>query len=363
MQLAGTETLLMNLYRNVDRKQVQFDFAVNVTEESAYDAEIRSMGGRIIHYPRYRGVNHIAYVRWWHRFFDEHPEYHIVHGHIGSSAAIYLHIAKQHRCYAIAHSHNVHEKQTLHNLLEKRTMHDVLYKIWSFPTRYIADFFFGCSRQALLDRYGSRVAARDNSAVLNNSIDVARFAYNGQYRDEIRREYALSPQDFVIGTVGRLTLQKNPTMILQIMSELKTRGCDCKFMWVGQGDLEQSIKAEIRRLGLDDRVLLVGARQDVYKIYSAIDTFIFPSRYEGLGIVCIEAQAAGLPALCSTAIPEEANITDLFHYLPLDNAGAWADEILRQRETPRTDYGAAVVAAGYDILAEAQKLQNFYLQI
>lgn len=363
MHFAGTETLLMNLYRNVDRERVQFDFAVQSITEQPYDAEILQLGGKIYHYPRYRGLNHRAYVRWWYQFFKEHPEYRIVHGHIGSTAAIYLSIAKRYDCYAIAHSHSIHEKMGIRNLFEKKMVHDILYKVYSWRTRKVADFFFGCSHGALVDRYGRKVAEDAQwSRVQNNAIEVSKFVYNEQYRQEVRSEYSIGNDEFVVGTVGRLTLQKNPRMLINIVYELKRRGIGFKFLWIGTGELRQYVETEIARCGLGDCVVLAGVRKDVYKIYSAIDEFLFPSRWEGLGIVAVEAQAAGLPTLCSEVVPLEAKCTELFHSLPLDDVGRWVDEIVRQRGVKRTDRSEEIKATNYDICAEAHKLQEFYEQ-
>ena len=105
MDRGGAETMIMNLYRNIDREKVQFDFVVHTTKNAAYDEEIRKLGGRIYRCPRYQLMNHIQYVRWWNRFFHDH-QYKIVHGHIGSSAAIYLWIAKKYNAFTIAHSHS-----------------------------------------------------------------------------------------------------------------------------------------------------------------------------------------------------------------------------------------------------------------
>ena len=136
MDLAGTETLLMNFYRNINRENVQFDFAVSATQECAYDREIEELGGYIFHYPRYKGTNHFAYKKWWEEFLDEHTEYHVVHGHIGSTAAIYLSIANKKGRYTIAHSHSTNSTVKINS---------IIYGLFSYPTRYIADYFFGCS--------------------------------------------------------------------------------------------------------------------------------------------------------------------------------------------------------------------------
>ena len=206
MNRAGVETMLMNLYRTIDREKIQFDFAVTTTARCDYDDEIESLGGRSIHYPRYVGKNHFAYTKWWNDFFKAHPEYRIIHGHIGSTASIYLTIAKKYGCYTIAHSHSTSGGFG---------MHKVLYKIYSYSTRYIADYFIGCSTEALVARYGRRVAGNhDISFVLNNGIDVAKYAFSSQIRKEVLEELCLSVNDIIIGTVGRLTPQKNPFFCL-----------------------------------------------------------------------------------------------------------------------------------------------------
>ena len=119
MNMAGTETMLMNFYRNIDREKVQFDFAVCTEEHCDYEDEILSMGGRIIRYPQYRGKNHFSYKKWWSEFFRNNREYKIVHGHIGSTAAIYLSIAKKHGCYTIAHSHGTLEPISLRSVIRQ----------------------------------------------------------------------------------------------------------------------------------------------------------------------------------------------------------------------------------------------------
>ena len=204
MNFAGTETLLMNLYRNIDRSQIQFDFAVTADHECAYDAEIQRLGGRIIHYPLYRGVNHFSYVSWWTHFFKNHPEYYIIHGHIGSTAAIYLHIANKFGRFTIAHSHSTSSHRV--------NLHDMLYCVFSYPTRYVADYFMGCSRDALIDRYGKGILKNKNHFILNNGIDAQKYIYSKETRNNVREEIHISEDEIVIGTVGRLTPPPKPPL-------------------------------------------------------------------------------------------------------------------------------------------------------
>lgn len=358
MNMAGTETLLMNLYRNIDRTKVQFDFAVSTENSCAYDAEITSLGGKIIHYPLYRPNVDFRYRKWWNRFFVEHPEYKIIHGHIGSTAAIYLSIAKKHGCFTIAHSHSTSANVSLK---------EIGYKLYSYPTRYIADQFFGCSMQALIDRYGKRVALGSKAKVINNAIDAEKYIYNSITRVKIREKLGIEEQQLIIGTVGRLTFQKNPYEIIRICSELKRKGLEYKFLWYGTGELKEEIKRRISDEKLDDTIYLMGTRSDIYNVLQAFDIFLFPSLSEGLGIACVEAQAAGLPTLCSNTVPEEAKITNECLFLPLNNTKKWSDEIEKiakkvvNKEFIRQNTYRDVLRAGYDIKEVSAWLENFYV--
>ena len=360
MNMAGTETLLVNFYRNIDRSKVQFDFAVMTKKHCAYDDEIISMGGKLIHYPAYRPNTIIEYRNWWNRFFKEHPEYRIVHGHIGSTAAIYLKIAKKYGRFTIAHSHGTNA-----TLSPK----SVLYRICSYPTRYVADQFFSCSQQALIDRYGKKVAEGSKAKVISNAIDAEKYIYNSETRAKIRTELGVDRQQLIIGTVGRLAPPKNPYEILRICKDLKRRGLEFRFLWFGTGELEDDIKKKITEDNLGDVVTLMGTRPDIYNVLQAMDIFLFPSVWEGLGIACVEAQAAGLPTLCSDTVPPEAKATDCCMFLPLNMTDVWCEEIEKvAAEVRKTDYKRPntyrdIVKAGYDIKDVAKWLQDYYMRL
>lgn len=358
MDRAGTESLIMNLYRNIDREKVQFDFAVSAEKKCAFDDEIEVLGGKIYHYPRYCVYNHISYIEWWKNFFGKHQEHSIVHGHIGSTAAIYLSIAKKFGKYTIAHSHNTNSKLSLSS---------TLYRIYSYRTRFIADYFFACSKQALLDRYRKRVANNKKiSSVLNNAIDTSKFSYNDEERKQIRNELGIKESEVTIGTVGRITRQKNPDMIINIVKKLVSDGMKFRFLWVGTGELEDEIKNKINQLGLEDRFIFAGVRNDVYRILMGMDIFVFPSEWEGLGISCVEAQASGLPTLCSEAVPIDAKVSDYFYQLSTDNVDEWCEKVhalIPMINNNNRIYAYQQVAKnGYDITETTNKIRDFYLQ-
>lgn len=354
MNRAGTETMIMNMYRHISRDKVQFDFAVCTEEHSDYEDEIFALGGMLHRYPRYTGKNHFSYKRWWDEFFTAHPEYKVIHGHIGSTAAIYLGIAKKHGRYTIAHSHGTREPLNLRS---------VIWRMYSYPTRYVADHFFGCSMAALETRYGNKVAHDSQRAeVLNNAIDAALYSYDEKVRIKMRNDLNITENEWVIGTIGRLSPQKNPQMIIQVLKELKNRGKKFKFLWVGVGNLKNEVERAILGNNLIDDVQMLGLRNDVPQILQAMDVFILPSVWEGLGIVAVEAQAAGLPTLCSDQVPVEAKLTELCEFIDVGNVELWVDKLLEVKNTNRENTYADIVDGNFDVNDVSKWLERFYLK-
>lgn len=355
MNRGGAETMIMNLYRHIDRSKVQFDFVENSSEPAVFDEEILSLGGRIFRCPHYNGKNHFTYVKWWNDFFKAHPkEYPIVHGHLGSTASIYLSVAKKYGAYAIAHSHS---SGTDHSL------HANLYQIMSYNTRNVADYFFACSEAAGKERFGSKVVSGDHYAVLNNAIDVNRFSYNPSVRNAVRDELGIGQIQLVVGHIGRYTKEKNHEFILKIFSELKKMDSNARLLMVGDGTLRTHIMQMAEQASLSSDVIFTGVRSDVERLVQAMDVFVLPSLYEGLPVTMVEAQTAGLPCIISDKVPPECILTEgLVNIMPLSaSPEAWAEKILAMRAIPRTDRREEIAAHGFDITTEAVKLQEFYL--
>lgn len=358
MNRAGAETMLMNLHRRIDKNLIQFDFAVCAENKCDYDDEIVNLGGRIIHYPRYKIFNHFKYIKFWDNFFKTHDEYKIIHGHAGSTAPLYLAAAKHNKKFTIAHSHNSNWIMPVPKFM---------YDLYSKRMHAITNYFLGCSMLALEVRYGAKTAHDISKArVLNNAIDTKKYIFNKSVRTEARRELNLSDNDFVLGTVGRLTPQKNPHKIIEILETLKNQGISYKFLWVGTGEMKAEIEKIIIENNLNENIKMLGVRDDIPRILQAMDVFILPSLYEGLPVVAIEAQAAGLPVLCSDRFETEAKITDLCKFLPINNADdnqKWLDEIMNAKNiiASRRDTSDEIKRAGFDINYTAEWLQSFYL--
>jgi len=355
MNRGGAESMIMSLYRNIDRKKIQFDFVENSNEPAAFDKEIYSMGGLIYRCPHYHGKNHSAYIKWWEDFFKaHHAEYTIVHGHLGSTAAIYLNIARKYNIFTIAHSHNT----------AGRSLRDIIYQIYAYPTRHIADYFFACSLDAGVSRYGRRICLKSKRFhVLNNAIETNKFKYDPVIRNEVRKKYHLESRK-VIGHVGRFVTQKNHGFLIDIFKKVNDMDKDTILLLVGDGELRKDIEEKIKQLGLQNAVIFTGVQNDVAKFYQAMDLFLFPSLYEGLGIVAVEAQCTGLRCIISDKVSSECIVTDsLVVVCSLkDKAEIWAKNILKTIDYERIDCSEQVKRHGYDIRQTSEWLTNFYLE-
>lgn len=356
MDIGGAETLLMNLYRKIDRNYIQFDFVVNKKKECIFEKEIEKLGGKIYRCPKYYVYNYIEYRKWWCNFFTLHKEYKILHGHIGSSAPIYLRIAKKYGLYTIAHSHATHNT--------KINVKNIVWSMNSFCTRYIADFFFGCSKQAGIDRFGDKIVNSSKFKILKNGIDLQRFTFNEYKRKEIRDKYGIDDY-FVIGNISRLTEAKNHTFLLEVFKEFNKINSKSVLVLVGEGELKKEIEKKINKLNLQSNVILAGMHSNTEDFYSAFDSVCFPSLHEGLPISLIESQAMGLKCLISDSIPQEVDANPkLIKRLDLNKQAArWANEIEMSNNRNAIENAEELKKKGFDIMDTVKKLETFYLDV
>ncbi len=355
MNQGGAEVMIMNLYRKIDRSKIQFDFVENENDGAFYDEEIRKLGGHIYHCPRFIGKNYVKYRKWWKSFFKEHEDYSVVHGHIGSTAAIYLSEAKKHGITTIAHSHNVDGKRKK----------QLLYKILSYPVRNIADYLFMCSKQAGIDRFGEEAISNLNRAFfVPNAIDTELFRFCENARKIKRKKFGIKDEEFLVGHVGRFAEQKNHMYLLDIFKEINIAHPLSKLLLVGDGTLRSDIEAKIIKLGLNDKVIITGVRNDINELMTAMDVLVFPSKYEGLGVTLIEAQCSGLPCVISENIPKESIlIKELVSTCSLsERAALWAEIALRRIHIERVECAGRVKETGFDIEKSAKWLEEFYLE-
>lgn len=345
MGRGGLETMLMNYYRAIDRTKVQFDFLTHRDFEADYDAEILALGGRIYHLPPLNPFGK-GYLSALDRFFSEHPEYRIVHSHLDCMAGIPLKAAKKHGVpVRIGHAHNSSQPKDAKYLLK------LMYK--RMISR-VATQLFACSEDA-----GRWMFGGSDFRVLNNAIDAVRYAYDLQARSATRRELGIPGDRLVFGHVGRFDPQKNHSFLLSVFAHLPK---DAMLLLVGDGVLRPEAEQLAQKLNIRDRVIFTGVRSDVHSLLQAMDVFLFPSLFEGLGIVAVEAQAAGLPCLISDGVPMACKATELVVQIPLSSGvEAWAGEAMKAVGTPRKVTTGEIVSSGFDIAENALWLENFYL--
>ena len=341
----GAESFIMNMYRNIDRNKVQFDFLLR-SNENVFKEELEKMGSRVFttaSFPRHFIQNALQTSR----FFKEH-HYDVIHVHANALLYTYaLSCAKKNgvKC-RIIHSHNsamAHmQLLPIHNA-NKRRIHK------------LATDYFACSDAA------GKWMFNGGYTLVHNAIDLADFAYSAQKRAQIKEKLDIKDGELVIGHVGRFTEQKNHDFLIEVFNEIVKSGCNAKLLLVGDGPLKQAMEKKADELRLADRVLFLGPRKDVATIINAFDIFAFPSVYEGLPIALLEAQANGLPIICADAISKQTIFGGTVNKLPLTlSAKSWAERIMNA-DFRRIQVTDNLQAAGYDIRIEARKLQEFYL--
>lgn len=353
----GAEALLMNLFRNIDRSQFVFDFAVHDDNDGFYGKEAKELGGKVYYFPKYKIFNGIKYRKCWKKFFKEHAkEYQIIHTHHSSSVSMILKIAKKFGLYTIAHSHSAGWDKSLMGLGNRLLSHG---------TRKVADHFFACSYEAAVAQFGKKVANdKSRCEIIKNGIPVNKYVYNESIRKLIRKELGVSDNVHLYGHVGRFTYAKNHQFLLKVYAEILKKDNNSKLLLIGGGDLKSNIISQIKELKLEDHVILAGEKNNVNDYLQAMDYFIFPSNYEGLGIVLIEAQASGLRCMKSDVIPNEVDITDLVSHMSLNESPSnWANKILENIEYSRQNMAKFVEKSGYDIKTSVEHLSSFYLEI
>ena len=346
MKSAGTEMVIMNLYRNVDREQIQFDFCVQQKGET--DEEILKMGGKIHYIPHTKN-----YEKDLLKFFYDHPEYKIVHTHTHAEMGKVLKVAKKAGVSCrIAHSHN--SRTDLPRIFR-------IYKMWkSRDIEANATHFLACSKEAANWLFPLK---HKKAVVWNNAIDLEAFRFNEETRNEYREKLGIPQEAKVIAHVGRFAEQKNHSQMIEWLNALAKKDNYFYALLVGEGPLFESIRSKAE----SERIMFLGLRKDVPQLLCASDLFVFPSLYEGLGIVAVEAQANGLKCIASMGVPLGADIgTGLFERYSLKNDSAfWEDCINNALEITdldkRKELSKKAFDTEYNIKNVALEAQRFYV--
>lgn len=353
----GIMTVLMNYYSHIDRNSIQFDFLFFEHREITFEDRIKSLGGKVYKLPDIRNV--IEFRRGYNQFCKNvYGQYDIAHIHDCFMISFLIDIKKKANVNAlVVHSHNPR--------LSDNLVGEIRNRILSLPNYFIPDYYMACSKQSGEYAFGKRFK---NGMVLNNAIDLPQYQF-----DERKREYTRKELEFdgkiVIGNIAGFRKQKNHRFLLEVFKEILAIEPNSELVLVGEGHLKNDIVKLSEDLGLRDKTVFMGTRDDIPELLCAFDIMLLPSLYEGFGIVLIEAQAAGLPCVYSDMIPKETNIVkERNTILSLGfSAKIWADAVFEaikiDRHIDQDSINMKIGKKGFDISREAEKLRLKYEEL
>lgn len=355
--IGGMETYLMSQYRKLDKKYIQYDF-VNLSKDDkmAFSEEIKNNGSKIYSVPKRKYHPFLHYYEMMKILFHNRKKYKYI---VLNTCHLYyifpLFFAKIIQIpNRIIHSHNSDDE------IKISFFRKILININKILMHFSVTDYWACSEIA-----GKWMFKNRNFRVIHNAINVSDFVYNESIRQKVRTKLGLLKDEFVIGHVGRFSYQKNHDFLIDVFNEVHRRLPESVLILIGDAVEDElyinKAKQKVKELNLVENVRFLGIRNDVPEIMQAMDCFLFPSRFEGLGIVIIEAQTAGLPCYVSSVIPNEVKITNLVDFISLNESPEnWAEKIIKNKNYKRKDVSKEIIKAGYDINTEIKKIQKFY---
>lgn len=353
-KVGGIQNCLLNFYKNIDKENFQFDFINMTGHKFYYEEDIKKIGGAIYDIPNELSNPIKCYNKLKEIIKDN--KYDIVHINKNSLACmVAIKAVKDSGVKVkIIHSHSTKSNagrvaNIIHNI-NKRFIH-----------KY-CDYFFACSQEAGRWMYTDKIIKSNKFYILNNAIDLNKFTFNKEKRNEIRQKLNIKENELIIGHVGRFVPIKNHKFIIDLFNNISNKNSNTKLLLVGDGVLLEEMKSYVQTLGLMEKVIFLGNRRDTYDLYQAMDIFVLPSFHEGLPIVGVEAQASGLPCVFSTSVTKEAKILDESCFVSLDETiDIWSDKILNMlKNTKRNTQLDKITKSGFDIKHETKRLENMY---
>ena len=339
MDPGGLETWLMHVLRNLDRDRFEFAFLDHSRRPRAYNEEILSLGSQVLHCPFTRSP--LAYRNCFRETLAKQGPFDVVHSHVHHFSGFVLKLAHAAGVGArIAHSHNDTSSVQAQSPLPRKVYYALM-------KRWIANHAtsgLGCTGEAATALFGRSWRSDPRWKILHYGLDLRPFASVSDGAD-VRRAFGWPDDAYVVGHVGRFMPQKNHAFLIKIAEAAARAEPRFRLLLIGEGELRPEIESEVRQAGLSDRVVFAGLRSDIpFLMRNVMDAFLLPSRYEGLPLVMIEAQAAGLPAVVSDAVDQEVDIVPgLIKRLSLsDSPSDWARAILAQRESALPNRGEAL---------------------
>ena len=351
MNMGGIQTFIMNVFRNINREEIIFDFAC-MNPKNYFESEIEKLGGKVTCIgSRKRLFHHIIKLG---KLIKEN-EYSIVHIHASHAFsvldAILIRLINPH-IIILFHSHTT-------NSISK-VQHVVLKQI--IPI--VSDYYLACSEEAAQWMFNKKIISKKDYLIIPNGIDVDKYYFCEDKAKLIRSELSIANNQLVIGHIGRIAKPKNHVFLLDVFNEIKKRTDAILVLAGGDGDMSEIVNNRIKQLGLEHSVKLLGVRDDIPKLLSAMDVFVFPSLHEGLPVSLIEAQASGLPCFISNCITNEVKVTPLIHVLSLnEDPVTWANMVLANKDTnERNAYDKLIKISSFNIHQTVKMLKDIYFQ-
>ncbi len=353
--VGGIETLFHGLF---GQKSAVFDITfLSFDRPCAFSDEYLANGYKVDVLPSRRS-SALTFSANIKKYFKQHPDFDYVWFNTAGTSMyqIQLYAKKYTKAQVISHAHGTKFEYCGNLLFHLGNI--VLNKLNYNKAVNNTDLFFGCSKAAGLAVFGAK--KENELTVIHNGINCDKFRFNEDFRKEIRAEFGIEDNAFLVGIVGRLSSVKNPLRAVEIFKAIAEKKPGAKFLIVGTGELLPKVQEKISELSLDDDVILAGLRRDVHKIYSALDALMLPSLFEGFPLASVEAQCSGLPCVLSGGIPREAGISDLASFVDLDSEDTvWADALLDiPQQISRNAYCDLVKKKGFDYSEVRKKIES-----
>ena len=347
MNRGGMETFIMNLYRNIDRNEIQFDFAVHGDRAGDFEKEISALGGKFYYFPHMR-KNPLKYRKAWKDFWENNKERYVAfHMHTNSLANI---IALEEAAKAGIPIRIVHSHSSMANKGRLQWLNDILHRRHQACLPKLATHLFACSDRAAEWLFGGTEIKGLTVIKINNGVQISDFRYDPEIREKLRTELNISDKK-VIGHIGAFLPVKNHTFLVETVEKSYLSDPSIRCLLIGNGPLFNKIKDIVKQKNLQDVILFLGVCDNVNKLLSAMDLFIMPSLYEGLPVSLVEVQANGLPALVSDTITKDVAMQKNLHYMSLKaSADEWARTALSIIENNERSFDTCCISEnGFDI--------------
>lgn len=362
MERGGAETLIMNIFRIIDRNKIQFDFLLTSEKEGSYCEEIRKLGGTIYKLDKFSNKKPIKNMKNIIKTIKQNGGYDVIHipmmfysGWVCLSAWI---AGVPNR---IVHSHNADE---IHN-------NSILRKLYITFSRILINMFstckIACGERARDFLFGNSKKVKEQTIILKNGIDISKFQNVSENKIlKTKKQLGIKIDEMIVGEVARFSEQKNHRFYIDFARYLKNNKLMVKIILVGDGKLRKSIEKKVKDNQLEEYFIFTGIREDIPELLNIFDVFCMPSLYEGFPVSIVESLAAGTPCVVSENISKETNLIDgMVKYISIqEEPKKWYEEIkkISNKNFNKSNIKSILEEKGYSIEKTTEKLQKIYLK-